>query len=91
MINLFAFRATNPKDMKKSIDPVGPENNKFLVNLSECAGKVVAAWGNHGDFAGRERQVKSLITKQVYCLGKNSNGSPKHPLYLKKDTELVPY
>jgi hypothetical protein len=91
MANLFAFRATKPEDMKKSPDPVGPENNKFLVSLSGCAGKVIAAWGNHGDFVGRERQVKSLIAKQIHCLGKNSNGSPKHPLYLKKDTELILY
>ena len=45
MTNLFAFRATEPSDMMKSPDPVGPENDQALINLAESAGVVVAAWG----------------------------------------------
>lgn len=26
---------------------------------------------------------------ELLCFGKNSNGSPKHPLYLRRDAELV--
>ena len=50
MVNLFAFRATEPNDMKNAIDPIGPENDEWLKNLSKDAGVIIGAWGNHGEF-----------------------------------------
>ena len=86
--NLFAFRSTDPKEMKKAIDPVGPENNAYLVSLSDKCGLVVCGWGNHGRFKNRDKRVKRLIPKMLHCLEKSKDGNPKHPLYLKKN--LVP-
>jgi hypothetical protein len=30
MLNLFAYRATEPRDMKRAEDPVGPKNDRYI-------------------------------------------------------------
>lgn len=93
MMNIFAFRATDPRDMKAAPDPVGPENNHFLWKTAAKAGlPLIAAWGTHGTFQNREHQVLELLKREfpIYCLGKTKDGHPKHPLYLKKDLNPIP-
>lgn len=87
MANLFAFRATDPLDMKASKDPVGSENDTWLTKLSKEAGLVVAAWGNDGSYLNRSQQVVELISDLNY-LKMNKSGEPAHPLYLS--SKLVP-
>jgi len=89
MANLFAYRATDPNDMKAEKDPIGPENNEWLKQLSNDAGLVVAAWGNNGSYLGRSEQVKKLLPN-IHCLKRNKSGEPAHPLYQKADMEPVP-
>jgi hypothetical protein len=84
MGNLFAYRATSPRDMKAAKDPVGKDNDKWLLQLAKDAGLVVAAWGNDGVFCGRSKQVVELIPSLHY-LKLNMSGQPSHPLYLKSD------
>ena len=83
MTNIFAFRATDPNDMKEALDPVGQENDSYLLKLSRDAGIVIAAWGVHGTFGGRNRAVMSMIPR-LYCLKITKDGHPGHPLYLPK-------
>lgn len=90
MVNLFAFRATQPKDMLAARDPVGPDNDLTLAALSKRAGIVVAAWGNDGGHLGRDKQVVTMIP-HLYCLKLNKDGSPSHPLYLRKDATPFPF
>lgn len=87
MTNAFAFRATEPNDMKAAADPVGPENDKWLIECSNLASLVVAAWGVHGTFKGRCEQVQQLIPN-LLCFGTTKDGHPKHPLYLASETPL---
>lgn len=89
MVNLFAFRATQPKDMLRAHDPIGPANDITLRRVCEAAGLVVAAWGRHGGHLLRDKSVMSQISVPICCLKQNQNGSPAHPLYLKGD--LLPY
>jgi len=89
MVNLFAYRATLPTDMKSAEDPVGEDNDKWLVRLSEKAGIVVGAWGNHGTFKNRADKVKKLIP-DLHYLKLNKSGEPAHPLYLKADLTPKP-
>lgn len=84
MANLFAFRATKPTDMKKVLDPVGIENDLWLIKLANDAGVVVGAWGNHGAFQARAKYVIDLLPDMSY-LKLNVTGHPSHPLYLKAD------
>lgn len=91
-VNLFAYRATKPKDMKSAQDPVGPENDCWILDQAHMADLAVVAWGNHGTHLGRDREVLALLGhRKVFCLGLNSNGTPKHPLMLPYSTKLIPY
>ncbi len=89
MANLFAFRATEPADMKVSDDPMGIENNKWLKKLAKDAALVVAAWGNDGSYLERSEQVKEFLPN-LYCLKLNKSGEPAHPLYQSADIKPVP-
>lgn len=88
MTNMFAYRATDPRDMKAVDDPIGPDNDKHLINMATGAGVVIAAWGTHGIHNNREAEVLRLIPN-LHCLKLTSKGHPSHPLYLKKDITPV--
>ncbi|MFT4615645.1 MAG: hypothetical protein ACI9NT_002803 [Bacteroidia bacterium] len=88
MANLFAFRATDPADMKRAPHPVGKANNRWLRRLASEAELVVAAWGNDGVYLGRAMQVQALLGP-LYCLKQNRSGQPAHPLYQRGDTRPV--
>lgn len=82
MGNLFAYRATNPADMKAATDPVGPENDRFLREAIRRNPLIVVCWGVHGDFMDRDHEVLRLIEyegKRPMCLGTTLAGFPRHP------------
>jgi hypothetical protein len=89
MLNLFAFRATQPEVMRAAADPVGPYNDRVLRTIaSRNLGPVVAAWGVHGAFQGRGETVTKMLPG-LLAFGTTKDGHPKHPLYLKASTPLV--
>lgn len=67
--------------------------NDFWINqLAQTSEKIICAWGNEGSFLDRDVQVlKMLKDCNLYAMKINKNASPGHPLYLKNDTEPVPY
>jgi hypothetical protein len=88
--NLFAFRATQPSDLKKASDPFGPENEKYLKRYNKLCSITIVAWGNHGSFLGGSERVLDIFKrKPLHCLAKNKSGAPKHPLYVRRDTKPV--
>lgn len=86
MLNLFAFRATDPKVMKAEPEPVGPENDQAIWNAAMAVDQVIAAWGTHGEHQGRDKRVRGQL-QNLYCLGTTKDGHPRHPLYLPNDAE----
>ncbi len=86
MMNAYAFRATNPSDMKRAADPIGSGNDEALSYRATQVGLIVAAWGAHCN-QQREEEVCGAIMRPIYCLGKTKAGRPRHPLYLRADTE----
>ena len=82
MTNIFAFRATLPRDLFNSENPKGDMNDSWLKKLSKEAGKVVLAYGNHGKFLNRHDEILKII-KNPYCIKKSKTGMPMHPLYLR--------
>ncbi len=81
MLNLFAWRATQPADMQAADDPVGPQNNYFLAAHAHMVDLVVAAWGAGGSFRGRDAEVRPMLPRLHY-LRLTKDGHPGHPLYL---------
>ena len=91
MLNLFAFRATKPADLRAALDAIGPRTDFVLRRYADDRRNriVIAAWGRHGT-PQRAARVMSMFAT-VHCLGRNADGSPKHPLYLRADTRLTRY
>jgi len=94
MTNLFAFRATDPDVMKRAVDPVGPENMKWLRAVCLEADLIIAAWGEDGIFNGQSHAfLKSVmdVDLKIYCLAHNRSGQPKHPLYIAGNATPKPF
>lgn len=90
MLNCFAFRATDPKDMKAHDEPLAMkvQNMAAILDIAKQVGSVVCCWGVHGSHLGRDELVRATLHKSVLThLGLTKGGQPKHPLYLRKDTE----
>ena len=93
MLNLFAFRATDPKAMKAALDPVGPDNDLHIRLGIQSSMLAICCWGSHGVFQNRSARIRNGLKQEGHadklrCLGKTKSGAPKHPLYLKSDTPL---
>ncbi len=91
--NMLDWRATSPKDIPA--DPAqacSVENIPVLLAMAAEAETLVMAYGKlHKRFDPIVAQVLSAMhqtNKPLMCLGINQDGSAKHPLYLRKDTEL---
>jgi hypothetical protein len=85
VVNLFAFRATDPAEMKRQADPIGPGNGEAILKAAQDSDRVICAWGNHGTYLGRSRFVREMLRMagvQPQILALNSSGEPKHPLYV---------
>ena len=89
IVNLFAYRATKPRDLLLATDPLGSANDEVLERVAATAGRVVAAWGAHGRLLNRGRQVAARFPEAV-CLGHTRRGEPRHPLYVPTVAALVP-
>ncbi len=94
VLNAFAYRATDPKDMRAQSDPVGPENDATLLAtlpvVQALGGRLVCGWGNHGAHLGRSDHLRELLAdfQGLRCFPKTKAGEPGHPLYLRKDVAL---
>jgi len=91
MTNLFAFRATNPKEMLAEEEPIGDDNDEHILRCAKEAFLVILACGNHGAHRGRLARVAVMLRSngvELLCLGTTESGMPLHPLYLKGDTEF---
>ena len=92
MTNIFAYRATDPKRMLYISNPVGEDNDKYLVETAKKSDLIVAAWGNHGLHRDRHMAVMGLLADfEIKCLDITKAGQPKHPLYVRADQELREY
>jgi len=102
VVNLFAVRATDPKDMKLASDPVGVDNMRHIKETADLVthqhvmepdkkGIVVCAWGGNGSYMGQSETVLGWLESEGVTpmyLALTNAGQPKHPLYLKSD--IVP-
>jgi hypothetical protein len=88
--NLFAFRATNPKDLKALLGTeggfrlaIGEENASHLDREAKMAHRIVCAWGDNCDdvMPGRAADVTlKLEVYDLYCIRLTKIGNPVHPV-----------
>lgn len=91
VVNLFAYRSTDPDGLMKAEDPVGPRNDVSIEAAVSRCDIAVCAWGAHPFADRRASQVRSMLRANrpaIFCLGKTKAGAPKHPLYIKSGTPL---
>lgn len=85
VINIFSFRATDPKDLKKAKDPIGPDTNAVILQSARDADMTVCGWGSHGNHLGRDQEIRQLLKDNelaAHYLTLTSKGQPGHPLYI---------
>lgn len=85
VVNLFAYRATDPHELASAVDPVGPGNDKYIRSAIRRAHVCVAAWGANPLAKKRACEVDRLaseVGRSLYSLATSKDGSPRHPLYL---------
>lgn len=94
VVNLFGYRTTLPSELKQADDPVGPDNDKYILEAVNKAKTVIFAWGVHGQHRARDIQVIRMLNARgimAMCLGTTKEGHPRHPLYLRGDTQRELY
>ena len=98
IVNIFAWRATDPNQLtfwhERGLNVVGPLNDLYILRCAAQAKKVIIAWGalfpKLRELEWREEEVLKLLAPfSPMALGLTKHGSPRHPLYLKKD--LIPF
>ena len=89
VVNLFGYRTRDPRDLLRVADPVGPDNDRHLLDAISAADLVVCAWGGSRAAARRAGRARDLLgRRELRCLGRTLSGAPRHPLYLRADTRL---
>jgi hypothetical protein len=92
MLNLFAYRATDPRVLRSIADPIGPANDRHLLDVCRQAALVVCCWGADGEYRDRDRQVLELLRGiPLHALALTKLGHPRHPLYLKGSRRPIPF
>lgn len=100
VLNLFAFRATDCRELRSAANPTGnPHNDATIVMTCDPSTPVVCAWGRRSKFnsprlMSRAEEVKKLLRERkskTYCLKLTNDGDPYHPLMLPGASPLVPW
>ncbi|WP_031292850.1 DUF1643 domain-containing protein [Leptolyngbya sp. Heron Island J] len=94
IVNLFAYRTSQPSNLIKAANPIGQGNDSYLLKATETADQVILAWGNWGNLSNRAQTVVDLLAPyhhKLYYLVRNRSGHPRHPLYIKRTTQPKPW
>jgi hypothetical protein len=83
--NIFAYRSTDPMNLRYAKDPVGPDNDRHIIEQASEADLVVCGWGEHGSYLGRGNDVLDMLRRAgivPHALKINKGGQCGHPLYV---------
>ncbi len=92
--NIFAWRATDPRAMRATPDPVGPGNDAAILEGAHWGDRIIAAWGTHGAHLDRGRAVEAMLRRTgrpLFHLGLTRHGHPGHPLYIAYSRQPEPW
>lgn len=95
VLNIYAYRSTDPAGLWTVNDPVGPDNDHHIAAHAQLATEtgwpLVAAWGVNA----RPERIKRVLTltagAPLSALAVAKAGQPRHPLYLRRDAALAPW
>lgn len=91
MCNLFPFISTDPDKVSEWWSSQKDHiyaNDVFISIASTESFVTIFCWGNFKVAEVRAKKIYEMCPHAM-CFGKNANGSPKHPLYLKSDSKLM--
>lgn len=94
MLNAFGLRSTDPRGLKAIDDPIGPDNDRYIIEQTKLASRIILCWGTHAAYLERGTQLQKQLCKlrrKLFCLKVTKNGFPSHPLYLRKDLQPISY
>ena len=94
VVNLYAWRVTDPSELALASDPIGPRNDVTIEAAVGRCDMIVCAWGAYPGAANRSGTILNLLRNgrpAVFCWGKTKSGAPKHPLYIKTGVNLEIY
>ena len=97
--NLFAYRATDVRELANASDPVGPENDEHLRRMIGEAFRLIFAWGPTAKLPKQLRDrwrvvdvMARKLGKEPLCIGKPAKcGHPRHPLMLAYAEPIQPW
>lgn len=92
--NLFAWRETYSGELRKVAEPVGMNNDDFILSVARSCCAVIVGWGARGGHLNRDEHVLRLLKShgvQPLAFELTADGFPRHPLYLKKTAIPSPY
>jgi len=83
--NIFAWRSTNPRGLVLGTrDPVGPQNDHYILQVATSHAVVVCAWGANGKL-----QAAGVALHAFRVSEKTSQ--PEHPLYIGYKVKPSPW
>lgn len=93
VVNLFAFRATDPKELKNRDDRFESLNDEYLTEAFNDAEVIIVAW-TRDKFKSRKREVEKMLESfagKIKCFSDSNGKKPRHPRDLGEDWLLVDY
>lgn len=92
--NCMDYRATKPADLlAPGVVACTPGNIPAVLRMAEGAALVVAAWGKPPKRMQVHVNMMAMALRaagiDLWCMDTNTDGSPRHPLFLPLDTPLV--
>ena len=71
--------------VKVGQNPIGIDNDAAILKVVKDSRLIVVGWGRHATLLNRDQQMRDLLRNfHLYCVGINGDGSPEHPLYVRK-------
>lgn len=91
--NLFALRATDPREMLAAAEPIGLENDRYISDAARYCDMVICAWSQYGNHLGRADHVYRMILECRNCTPSALKvaAEPWHPLYLRENLLPIEY
>lgn len=94
MLNLYAYRATHPESLWVAPDPIGDENDTYILRVCKEAQTAIACWGG---FPQAERRIENVVRMlsgngvSLSILGMTKDGYPRHPSRMPNGATPLPW